>query len=293
MSYPVEVRSSPEVAELLDEIESVTEGAHWRLATGQVFAIVDVCLEDFVRFLYERREGEVPDDFFHEGNVGQLVDFLLDSGYAEAAADFQRAGVFFARSMLIDWLEFFQSVTISRLLSREVDREQLETAVAGCREFTDAAEFYCRALFDPEELKSFAVAAFLTRHQVPNHELSRSHLLRFLEAQIRLRVLRWEDLEQALYDSLYQRARDWGLVREEPEQTRIVLSPAVLDALRELEFRGPATPNRRDLRKKYRLLLRQYHPDVNAGGLERTRRLIEAYGVVVRAMQGSGDRAWN
>ena len=291
MNRPVQTETFPDLSELIQEIESVTEGAHWRLATGQVFAILDARIEDYVRFLYERREGEVPDETFHEGNAGQLVDFLSAQGYPQAPVHFQKAGLFFLPAFLLDWLEFFQSVTISRLLSRDVDRDLLETAVAGCREFADAAEFYCRALFEPEELKGFAVRAYLERHGVPDTDLSRGQLLSFLEAQFRLRVLRWEDLEEAVYDALYERARRWGLISG-ARQTRLdSLSPRVLDALRELEFRGPSLPEPAQLRKRYRLLLRRHHPDVNANGLERTRTLIEAYALVVRATQNGNGAA--
>lgn len=273
------------VSELLDEIESVTLGPSWSLATEHVLNVVGARVEEYARFLYGRREGDVPEDTFNENNVELLVEFLASRGFSSAALEFECAGVFLSSKVLLDWLEFFQSVTISRLLSRDVDREMLDTAVAGCREFADAAEFYCRALFDPAELKTLAVTGFLVRRHLPDHALSRGILLRFLEEQFRLRVLRWEDLEQALYDALYDRACTWGFAVG-ARRGLADLPQAVLAALRELEFTGQRMPAPEQLRKRYRNLLRKHHPDLNAQGLERTRNLIEAYGVLMRALQG-------
>lgn len=279
--------SLSEVRELLDEIESVTEGLQWSLLANQAFAIVDASAEEYARFLYARRLGELPSESFDGSNVEQLIDFLEQRGASGAGRLFAAYGIYFGPGLLLDWLEFFQSVTVSRLLSREVDRELLETAIAGAQRFESAADFYCRALFDPEELKNFACRAFLSRYNLPDHEHSRGLLLGYLQVQVNLRVLVWEDLEAALHDALYERAVAWGFLRPE-QQARLTaeITEAIAGALVELEFARHTLPSREALRKRYRALLRRFHPDLNPEGLEKTRRLIEAYTTIVRALPG-------
>ncbi len=274
------------IQELLDEIESVRIGESWDLPLEFVLGLLGLSREEFFRYIYSRRDrGGWTDqlaDGFGPHNTRELVEFLMNEGVAQAPREFHRAGYYFNEDHLLHWLEFFHSVSLARMQSREIDEELLETAVSGCRYFSDAVDFYVHASFDPEEFIAFAAERFLEHYGVEAHHASRSILGAYAREQIRQRNIIWEDLSKtALRDMLRRRAVDLGLIDEqdaEEERLRYVLMPDELkEALQVLELPADRVPEPEQLKKHYRELLKKYHPDVNPQGQEKTRAIIAAY----------------
>ncbi|MCB1306904.1 MAG: J domain-containing protein [Leptospiraceae bacterium] len=274
--------------ELLDELESVRVGPNWNLPVDYVLSLTETSREDYFRTLYqmEMDDNARPDfaDEFNPENTETLVRFLRGCGYTSAESRLHRAGYFFTTDQLLHWLEFFQSVTLSRMQNHPIDREQLEIALAGCRHFEDGAQFYCECVFERDEFIHFAADLYLQRYQIARHHLSLEILEGFLLERIRLGWLRWEDLCRIYSEHLRARAREWGLpgVDEEEAESWLhgAITPEVARALRTLELPAHRMPEPAKLKKQYRALLKKYHPDVNPEGAERTRQLIVAFSII-------------
>ncbi|MBX7056428.1 MAG: hypothetical protein K1X75_00070 [Leptospirales bacterium] len=272
--------------ELLEEMESVRAGESWQLELDYALELLGTDRQRYYRFLYSRRHtpgwSEELVDFFGPENVADLVDFAAALGLPGAAAAFQSAGFHFEEERLLEWIEFFQSVSMSRMQSDEIDRDLLETAVAGCQRFSDAAEFYCLSRFDLDEYVRFASGLYLKQLHVQDHHLSRALLHGYLGEQFKRRTMRWEDVCLGLYDRLRQRAEFWEIPIVDADERRLLLLPPELSAaLREMEYSGSELPDREDLKQRYRTLLKKYHPDVNAMGKDRCQAIIAAYAHVI------------
>ena len=282
----------PELEELLEEIESLREGEHWSLNLDQVLMFLHVEKEEYFRLIYRLNGAGAdlePVDEFGPESVTVLVEFLSALGYPAVDEVFWERGYYFNDGKLLDWYELFISVVTSRMYSATVDRDLLDTAIAGCMHFEDALLFYCEAHFVHEELIEFALNVYFQRYPVENHHLSRNILLENLARMIKLRMIRWENFYLALYEELRFRALQWGLIqpgegagaRTSDARYSRYIKPEVRAALEALGLSADFLPSREKLQGVFRSLIKQYHPDLNPEGHEITRRLNEAYALLL------------
>lgn len=280
-----------QLQELLDEIESGRAGEEWCVPVEYALELLESDRESYFRFLYRRRHEpgwseDIPDNFGPE-NVRQLIDFSEKLGFDHAAVAFETAGLHFREERLLDWIEFFQSVSLSKMRSESVERELLESAIAGTRRFEDAAEFYCHCKFDLAAYIDFAGALFLKSHHVRDHHLSRALLRRYIEEQLKRRTMRWEDVCLGLHEHLRQAARAFGFTVSAAAPIPVDDLPApVIAALRALDFAGDRMPAREELKQRYRSLLKRFHPDVNPEGMARSQTIIAAYAALISEFAG-------
>ncbi|MCR9142446.1 MAG: hypothetical protein NXI24_09360 [bacterium] len=285
------------IQELLDEIESCLVGDRWELSLDFVLNLVEISREEFYRYVYAERElgnwtEHMPESFEAE-NTGDLIAFLEHAGLTRAGECFHAAGFYFTDDHLLSWLEFFHSVTLSRMQSHPIDAELLETAMAGCQRFADAVEFYGHCKFDERECIEFAVRLFIEQRDIADHHKSRATLFDFLKSQFHQRNLIWEDLYRSMFGLLRDNAvrleLDGAQDIDENEFAansagRTLLDPELSGALKILEMPVDRLPDREPLKKSYRALLKRFHPDVNPQGQEITRDLIAAYSLVISHM---------
>ena len=282
------------IQELLDEIESSIVDHDWKLTLDYVLSLLNLSREDYYRYVYAEQEignwsDHMPDAFSAE-SVSDLVALLQHQGLRRAGELLHRAGYYFSEEHLLNWLEFFHSVTLSRMQSHAVDAELLETAMAGCQRFIAAVEFYGHCHFDEREYIHFATNLYLARARIADHSLRREILGGFIRREFHQRNLIWEHLYRTIYGTL----RDAAVRLELPgadqidseERSRHAAGSAYIDpelagALRTLELPTEPLPEPEAVKKQYRQMLKRFHPDVNPGGQEKTRDLIDAYGVVV------------
>lgn len=279
------------VEELLEEIESMTEGPNWTLSVDSMLAVIGISREEYYRAQYAKRKrsGMQVDEFGPE-NVGRLLDVLGDFGHQEAAASFEQAGYYFSPDRLEDWQEFFLSVTTARLLSHEIDREELTTALSACRKPQDGLEYYCEARFRLEELVSFACTLYQRKNNIQEHSHSNGALCAHILTLFQKRTLKKEDLFASLILALSQRAVEWGLMKEEElRQKSERLSEEIATALEQLEMPPVEMPDSGRLKQQYRALLKKYHPDVNPRGLERTRDINTAYTLLLHRTRAANS----
>lgn len=272
----------PEVVELLDEIRSLTVGREWRITLDQVLSILQLDRAEYYRRLYaspsvfpERCDVEL----FTGENTKQLMFLLEDCVNPRAVDLFISAGYFFSQDILFDWDDFFISVTLSRLQNHSVDRELLETALAGCLRFDDAAEFYCSARFHPDEFIQFAALLFLKRKRIEVHSFSLHLLEEHLRERLKLRIIRWSDLCRSLNGSLWRLALRLNLLTEIQFGATTDYKPSAETraALRQLGLPTDRRPRKSELQRTFRKMIKQVHPDRNPDTAERARSLIESY----------------
>ncbi|MBI3395602.1 MAG: J domain-containing protein [Spirochaetia bacterium] len=267
--------------ELLSEIESITEGNRWSMELDDVLMYTQVSREDVMRAVYAmRRTGTLTRQWEHfsADNVDDLVFILSECGYPDAPRMFRQRGYFLNEKDHEELLEVFISVTVSRMKSRAVDRDQLEIAIAGSRDFHAAAEFYCHSVFSTEEMINFAVSVFVHKRGIEDCFMARTTAGGYLRGEFHRRSLRWEDIFAAIFDDLRAKAVFWNLTPGmEAPPVDMVLSKETRKALSEMGFPTEVLPSPQELKTRYRKLVKKYHPDVNPEGLEKTRTLNACY----------------
>ncbi len=269
--------------ELLSEIESITVGDNWEMSLDDVLVYSQIPREDVMRAVYSQRRLKMSLmewESFGPGNCGDLVFILGACGWPDASSLFRSRGYYLSEDDRAELVELFLSVTTSRLKSRPVNREELETALAGSRDFSGAVDFYCRTIFDPEELVEFAVRLYLERKGIEISAMSLSTSAREIQSQFHRRSLRWEDLFASITEELRARAIQWKLDVDNADPLEDIPADA-RQALAVMGFPQKRLPAEREIKARYRKLIKEAHPDVNPHGLERTRSLNASYSVLM------------
>ena len=77
-----------ELDELLEEIQSLTEGAYWRISLDHVLLLIQLNKEDYYKRLYSTRydsaSSTIPANDFDTDNINELIGFLEACGYHNA-----------------------------------------------------------------------------------------------------------------------------------------------------------------------------------------------------------------
>ncbi len=292
--------------ELAEELESHRAGENWHIPLDHALSLVGKSQEEYLRYIYSRRHSldrHSPDwdaalkSRLDRENVELFVDFLQDLGYSKAGARLQRAGFYLNREFLQAWLEFYQSYVLSLLSRHDIDRELLETALAGCHSFESAVDFYCYSSFTWQDFIPKALEIYLQRQKVREQHFSRAVLSRHIDDQLGKGELFTRLLQSGLKKQLWEKSLLWGLLTTEQASgwqsegasgkkiAKRELSIELSTALRELGMPAEYLPERSQLQIHYRDMLKRYHPDLNNNNNdgERIQRIIEAYSLLLKA----------
>lgn len=272
--------------DLLEEIEQSMTGDDWSVSLNAVLLCLKKAPESFFRYYY--RSGHNMTDLpevFHSENASILLEYLAHLGYDAAVPAFRRRGWYLTEDDYLMWEEFFLSVSLSMLASHEIDEEELEIALSGCRNTSDGLHFYCERRCSIESLLTRTLSIYardkgLSEGAIRLLRLHTRHLFH-------RRLFREETIYCELYERLRETAKRCGWISAD-----VVAAPA---SLREelLLFGFKDLPGEETLKERYRTLLKKYHPDINrtSEAVVMTQRLIDAYVKICACRRQAGEVA--
>ena len=273
--------------DLWAEMESHRVGDVWKLPVNYALSILQNQKEYFLRYCYriDRSESEDrwPEDFT-SNNIGKLVGFLDWQGFTNASQFFFTAGYYLSAEKENAWLEFFQSYSHSWVQNCEVDRELLELALSSSSNFEIATEFYCYNVVHLEDLLRKASDIFIQRNRIAEHSHIRSLLMNCINNRFGHRDRALPFFFPLFRSKLLEKCEQWdlpGFKKFYKKLDKQWLSQKIREALHILDLDQKFFPPREKLRKRYCQFLKKYHPDLHRNGEEQTRRLIEAYHVLL------------
>jgi hypothetical protein len=257
--------------DLIEEIEQSRIGDDWSISLDAAMLCLESSPESFYRYYYRsgRSIADLPERF-HSENVSILLEYLMELGYSNAITEFRRRGWYLSQEDYLLWEEFFVSMSLSLLASHTIDEEELEVALSGCRFPSDGLHFYCETKCSIDWLITRALNVYLKKHLL--NEGAIRLLRRHTEELFQRRLLRRETIYLELKNRLYELSMKKGWIA-----ARTVAVPESLREALEL-FGFHELPREEELKKRYRLLLKSYHPDVNrtSEAATMTRSLIDA-----------------
>lgn len=258
--------------DLLEEIEQSMIGDDWSVSLDAVLLCLETAPESFYRYYYRSGHSmtDLPETFQSE-NASILIEYLEDLGYGVAVAEFRRRGWHLTDDDYLLWEEFFLSVSLSMLASHRIDEEELEIALSGCRYTSDGLQFYCAARCSVESLLSRTLSIYAKEKALSDGAI---RLLRLHTRQLfHRRLFREETIYREFYERLRETAKRRGWIGAD-----VVPAPATLRE--ELQLFGfEDLPGEETLKERYRVLLKEHHPDINRSSeaVVMTQKLIDAY----------------
>lgn len=277
----------------------IDESGDWRVSSEELIAALQVDPVPFWRAVHAARDrigfAEAVDGFSREtsGDLVTVLERLHGPGAEQALT---KAGLFLPYELSIELMEELHSRIERFTAAHRIDDEGLAAMIGFAGSVTGAIAIYLDEHVDLEALldecgSSFAAArampaagnrtaARCLRELVRRHMIEKRSLLAGLERRLRLAARRmgYRDAEP---DGETAGAAGSGC---QVEKVRAAWAARVMGL--------PDQPLAADaLRRRYRLLMKRYHPDVNPSGLERCKEINAAYAVLM-SREERGANAW-
>ncbi len=268
---------------ILNEIEKNLEAdGSWVLSAESAGRITGCINADLFSRLYEIKEKhglELVTDEFNNDTVPELLLFLELRGFGKAEEFLVKAGFYLNYNMQEEVYNSFISVIKRKTESHTIDFDQFLFLNQRNGDPRITASLYLEKNFDRESLMHSACCEYADAGNFTYPESA----IRSAEDYLRLLFIRhiisWEQFFYRIigelldfYYSVYScDSRDGSGFDDIPEIVRTAMKI----------FRISDRQMERDiLRKKYRELIKKFHPDINKAGEEQTKQLIKAYAVL-------------
>lgn len=232
---------------------------------------------------------------FNEASAGELVTLLETLGCGDAAARMRKA---YLRIDHEDQIEL--TATLTRVWAAAVVRhtpriKEFEQMLSVLRTYTRAYSTYCETYFDPQELINDASEAWLEGDLRAPKQAGKRLAEEYLWRVTRRGLVGLDTIAPALVDLLRAVARNAGYLPQLDEEAsggprkstrgrsrRTEPDRATEDRAAALRILGMHSypPEEGQLKRRYRELMRRFHPDLNPAGLEKAKRITWAYGVL-------------
>jgi hypothetical protein len=277
----------------------IDESGDWRVSSDELIAALQVDPVPFWRAVHAARDrigfAEAVDGFSREtsGDLVTVLERLLGPGAEQALT---RAGLFLPYELSIDLMEELHRRIERFTAAHRIGDDELAAMIGFTGSVTGAIAIYMDEHVDLEALIDECGSSFAAARAMP--AAGNRTAARCLRELVRRHMIEKRSLLAGLERRLRLEARRMGYGEAEPEGET---AGAAGSGRRADEARAawaarvmglPDQPLAADaLRRRYRELMKRYHPDVNPSGLERCKEINAAYAVLM-SREERGAHAW-
>jgi hypothetical protein len=270
-----EIKNKIRQSILYDEFKELTENIEHKISYQSLLKEFNLTYEEYVSLLYKEWGIFDPPEYFDKNNFYLLIDILHFLKQQELLEILKKWGLYFEPMELIEWLEYYISLTLNYLSNHNIKLESLEISLAGCSNPYEGFSFYCDLNIDEEFIYKKTTDLFLRKKNIKPNEFNYYLLVQYIEECFERKILSKEVLYESFYKKLYELAIKHKFISEnnQPKNNAIKKNDEYFQIFGIKEL--PETKNQ--LKKIYFSLLKKFHPDKNPEGLEKTKKIIEAY----------------
>jgi hypothetical protein len=270
---PIYINVEEDLQELIFEIQSISVEGEWALSFDRFIELLNIKKEIFYKELYilRRQKGEITNlKEFNSKNINFLSN-LLDTLFKTDISDriLKKYGIYFTEADLNE-LEIYFKVFLENLLRKhKVDRELLFLLIGSTKSYDDAFDSYIDDKFDLELIINRSIENYLSDREIDSLSNAEIVLKKYLKEKLNSNKIVLKDItdeyKQRYYFEIYGRYYK-GLTIMDIEKQKLLEY-----------FELNENSKLSDLKKRFKELLMQYHPDKNKDGHEKTQEIIENY----------------
>jgi hypothetical protein len=277
----------------------VDDEGNWSVCSDELIAALDIDPVLFWRAVHAQRDRigfmEAVDGFSQD-SAGDLVTLLERVAGPQTEGALTRAGLFLPHPLRVELMEQLFS-RAERFASAHSPREdELAAMIVFAGSVSDAIGIYFREHVDLDALIDECAGSFAAARGMPAvGALTAARCLRdFVSRHLIEERSLFFSLEKRLHLAArrlgYRDAGVEGTTGEAPESDGRTGVPRVIWAKAVMGL--PSAPIAAEtLRRRYRELMKRYHPDVNPAGLERCKDINAAYAVLMSGEE-KGASEW-
>ncbi|RHX88192.1 J domain-containing protein [Leptospira stimsonii] len=283
-----QIRSSLE--DIIFDIQSGCTNCEWYIPVEKIISALNIRKEDYYRIFYDLRN-EVHFSSraaagFNETQADSLIQLLSKILKIEGIGDeFAKSGIYFDDNHLAELQINLKENIQNRLERHELDKELLLLLSSATIDFDDAFDSYFDDKFNFERIVVNGISDFMESKSIQNDYgadvFLKNHIFSILNTKLfHLREITREYRDRAYYEL-------FGSFRKKPKKKKPVsvfqeMDPETQRHLDVLGFDAPCTLE--ELKKRFKELIKKYHPDINKDGLEMTQRIIASYNFLIMRM---------
>lgn len=267
--------------DLIIEIQSLSHNCKWFISSDKVAEILDIAKEDFHRLIYScRTEFNNYHGGFNESDGDVLCRILEKALQLNNISDrFYQAGIYINNNILEYARDYYITFLNSWLNKHEMDKELLLLLVSSTKTFADAYDSYIDEKFDLEFFLRRCVDEFTESYSIDTGfgaEVFLREYLQNLLMQNRINIKKVTSKHRdKLYFELFGQKYQYNDAYEKKKLTKSKKKNRINNLLEFFSLKEGCTSN--DVKKRYKEMLKEYHPDINKEGLELTQKIIANY----------------
>lgn len=268
--------------EIISEVQSVAVDCKWFLPADRLITILNIKKEDYYRKIYAFKDIRYSTSTikgFQEKD-GEVLCLILQRLLHIPNVDdkFFFAGIYFHEKHFKMLKEMFIELIDSSLKKHKFDRDLMMLLDSATINFDDAFDSYFLEKFDIEVLIERCINIFTNLKSIDVLSGAELYLKQYLQSQLNYNRISFREItleyRRRFYFELY------GTYRYDEEYKDT--TPIDRDTHTLLQFFNlDKNATKKDLKKKYKELIKLYHPDINKEGLEETKKIIENYNKLV------------
>lgn len=288
MVQRVEAKKSKQILhDVIFELQNVSESMLWFLSYDRLSELLEIRKEECLRKVYQFKSAKPQMTLsggFHEVDGDLLIDFLSWSlELDEVAEEFLKGGIFFSERPLYELRESYKTLIQKTIANHKLDKELLLLLTAATVDYDDAVDSYLMDKFEIDFFVRRSIHQFLEKFEIHPEYGAEEFLYEYLKSLIPTKILNFRDITREFRDRTYYEL--YGRFRETKKKKKKVVktvSTELKDLLAFFDLEPGASIT--DVKKKFKELLKKYHPDINKKGEEMTKRIILKYNRLVELL---------
>ncbi len=298
----VRINMEQAIEQILNDIkDTAVKKGYWAITSQRIMEITKLKPYVFRNYLLKTRKRiNMPEDIdvFCNENPEDLIS-LLESIYGEEVENaFYKAGVFIPYKNRIEINEVLITIINSILNNHRLIEEDFEAMLYGTETFKEARDIYYDEEFDIDKMIEQTCHQYMDGKEYKLWNLAQNNIINYMKSLFIRNIF----VKEALFYSLEKKLRDFAVLKDLfKEKTYKQYNYSYQNdnkkhrgyttgenksndiekdkARRILNIRGKL--NTQILKKRYRELMKIYHPDVNPKGLEKSQQINLAYAILL------------
>jgi hypothetical protein len=270
--------------DIIFDLQNTALECRWTISMERLAELMQLGKEDFYRKIYnfktskpdrETRLGftEIDGDYFCE-----FLQYCLNiSGIQDR---FATAGIYFDERVLYEIRENFKHIIQESLARHDLDKDTLLLLATASQDYDDAVDAYISEKFEIDFFLDRCIFEFMSFRRIHPETGADVFLRDYLKALIPTKILNIKDITKEFRDrSYYELFGEFRKDKSKKQRRKPHYSRELFELITYFNLEDGFT--KEDLKKKFKELLKKYHPDINKRGLEKTKEIIENYNKLI------------
>lgn len=254
----------------------------WQIFRDDILDLLGLDIRDVYSRIIASKDPMV--DFrtsiYSNDNVGALICLLECFGYKEAPQTFWERGLWIPYEIQVELQEILIEEVKAIKSQHQIDYDTFLSIFDSVSGFSRSLDVYLEEFFSLDEVTGRAIRKLLKSHYVKTLNETELLLQKLARELFRRGIIPYRDLFSDIFIKLKGFLISIGRIKS-PRKKVSPIDEAQLNARQLFGYSRDQHIHLKELKQRYKNLMKQYHPDVNPRGLELAKDINRAYSILL------------